>query len=474
MAKWTQKQQILGIGGGAIAVSLLSLGGVYYAQGLIEEVKASIEEKTQAIAAADAKITQIPAIERDVIVLRENLDQYVKILPDTRDLNDFLRILTMFGKQSGIEGINLTRAGDRNAKGGDRFALIEYNYDFTATMWQFLKFVNLVENYDRFISISSFDITALAGGKNSEETREGDVVHTIKLTMQTYQYNGKAAGLEVGIPDYEEKREALREEIFKRMQAIRIDKYEHRGQQGRRDIFVDPRERGDLHIEGPSQAEQRAVLERYVGAITELREMQTRMRRTDTTLFEQYALEKRMRENLVKLAAEVDNDANKVSYAPYRLRWTKEVVAPLEELQQQIDQAGRIDPKRGDPYLPLADIEALITAMKSDLDTGDLQEAKNRYDTVETRLAVPADDPRHELAVAAKALQVMAATAIDFQSIDLRIQGLVVNRTGRSGVLLNGEVFEEGEYVSEELLVKMVEEEQVWFVFRGLTLVRTM
>ena len=45
---------------------------------------------------------------------------------------------------------------------------------------------------------------------------------------------------------------------------------------------------------------------------------------------------------------------------------------------------------------------------------------------------------------------------------------------GRSGVLLNGEVFEEGEYVQDDLLVKQVEEEQVWFVFRGLTLVRTM
>jgi hypothetical protein len=41
-------------------------------------------------------------------------------------------------------------------------------------------------------------------------------------------------------------------------------------------------------------------------------------------------------------------------------------------------------------------------------------------------------------------------------------------------VLLNGETYEEGEYVSDELLVKQVQEEQIWFVFRGLTLVRTM
>ena len=58
--------------------------------------------------------------------------------------------------------------------------------------------------------------------------------------------------------------------------------------------------------------------------------------------------------------------------------------------------------------------------------------------------------------------------------LDLDVQGVVVNGTGRSGVLMNGEVFEEGDYIADDLLVKMVEEEQIWFVFRGLTLVRTM
>ena len=54
------------------------------------------------------------------------------------------------------------------------------------------------------------------------------------------------------------------------------------------------------------------------------------------------------------------------------------------------------------------------------------------------------------------------------------MQGVVVNKGGKSGVLLNGDTYEEGDYVSDELLVKLVEEEQIWFVFRGLTLVRTL
>ena len=106
---------------------------------------------------------------------------------------------------------------------------------------------------------------------------------------------------------------------------------------------------------------------------------------------------------------------------------------------------------------------------------GQLEDARKRYEDVMDRLAVPATDPRHELAVQAKRWHLKAVTALDFQALDLAIQGVVVNGSGgRSGVLLNGEVFEEGEYVQDDLLVKQVEEEQVWFVFRGLTLVRTM
>jgi len=87
---------------------------------------------------------------------------------------------------------------------------------------------------------------------------------------------------------------------------------------------------------------------------------------------------------------------------------------------------------------------------------------------------VPDDDARYRLAVDAKSWHHKATTALDFKGLELSVQGVVVNGAGTSGVLLNDEVFEEGDYIDADLLVKRVEEEQVWFVFRGLTLVRTM
>lgn len=473
MANWTQKKQLITILGSASAICLLAAGGVYHAQGQIEEFDRLATEKQQAIVAAEGKIAKIPSLEKDVIILRENLDEYVKILPDTKELNAFVRMLQQFERQSGIVGTGLIQTNARADKSKNRFAAIEYKYEMTATLWQFLKFVNLIENYERFVSITDFSITPGGKGK-SDDTRDGDAVHSVRLTMQTFTYNGKAAGKDAEIPDYAGQREALREEIWKRMQAIKIEKYEHRGHQGRRDIFIDPRERGDQRTDGPSPAEQRALVDKYVTEVSRLREMLQRMRKQDTTLFEQYALEKGLREGLEKVGNGVDADESRLSYAPYKLRWAKEVVTPLEDLRQQIHDVAKVEQKRVDPFLPKNDLELLVAEMARECANGQLEEAKTRYETVATRLGVPSTDPRYELAVAAKTWHHKAATAIDFKGMDLKVQGVVVNRTGRSGVLMNGEVYEEGDYISDDLLVKLVEEEQVWFVFRGLTLVRTM
>jgi len=472
MANWTQKKLLMTIGGTSLGLCLLAGGGIYYTSGLIDEIDVKIEEKDKAIAEADQKIGMIPALERSVIILRENLDQYVKILPNDKELTNFLRMLQQFNRQSGVQS-NALANRQRVEKKGERFTPIEYTYDMTATLWQCMKFMNLVENFDRFVSISEFNIQSGEVGARGEAVRDGDTVHKVKLTLQTYKYNGAIDGKEAQIPDYAAQKEALREEIWKNEQAIRIDRYTFRGPGGRRDVLVDPRERGDIRINGPSQAEQRAVLERDLGEVTRLREIQGKIKKQDTTLFEQYSLEKALKEGIEKLAAALETDAPQVTYAPYRLRWSKEVVAPFEELRGQL-AAGKEDPVKRDPYLSEREIRQVVADMEADCNSGQLEQAKNRYEAVQSRVNVPGEDPRHPLAVEAKRWHVKASTALDFKSIDLKVQGVVVNRSGRSGVLLNGETYEEGEYVSDDLLVKKVEEEQIWFVFRGLTLVRTM
>ncbi len=471
MASWTQKKLLMTMGGVSLGVCMLAGGGVYYTHGLIDEVEIKIAEKANAVLAADAKIKQTRKVETEVIILRENLGEYVKILPDDKELIDFVRMLQRFERESGIKSTGLQQAkGSRgNAKG--RFAPISYTFDMTATLWQGLKFMNLIENFERFVSITDFSIKK-PRTTGDVKTIDGEVVHSIKLTMQTYKYNKAAAGQEVTIPGYEDRMAELREEIWKRMQEIRLTHYEHPGVQGRRDIFVDPRENGLAGGSDPSNADQRDVLEKDIGAVADLNKMLEKCRAEGTPLMEQYAIEKLFKSKLTVLLANLDKDAAFIVYRPYRLRWAQEVVAPIKQLQQRMITP---QPKPADPYLSKDAIQDLIALMTDDCNSGQLEQARQRYESLQERLAVPAADPRYGLAVDAKSLHHKASTALDFKRLDLNIQGVVVNGgTGRSGMLLNGEVFEEGDYIADDLLVKQVEEEQVWFVFRGLTLVRTM
>jgi hypothetical protein len=461
------------MGGVSLGVCLLAGGGVYYTHGLIDEVEIKIAEKATAVLAADAKIKQTRKVETEVIILRENLGEYVKILPDDKELIDFVRMLQRFERESGIKSTGLQQAkGSRgNAKG--RFAPISYTFDMTATLWQGLKFMNLIENFERFVSITDFSIKK-PRTTGDVKTIDGEVVHSIKLTMQTYKYNKAAVGQEVTIPGYEDRMAELREEIWKRMQEIRLTHYEHPGVQGRRDIFVDPRENGLAGGSDPSNADQRDILEKNIGAVADLNKMLEKSCAEGTTLLEQLAIDLLFKSKLTGLLASLDKDAAFIVYRPYRLRWAQEVVAPIEQLQRQVDTRIASRPKTADPYLPKDEIQKLIVLMTDDCNRGQLEQARQRYESVQERLAVPAADPRYGLVVDAKSWHHKASTALDFKRLDLNIQGVVVNGTGRSGMLLNGEVFEEGDYIADDLLVKQVEEEQVWFVFRGLTLVRTM
>lgn len=471
MASWTQKSLTLTIGGAALGLCLLAGGGIYYTDDLIAEVDAQAVDKQSAIDKAASRIRQVPSLERDVIILRENLGEYVKILPDQKELTDFVRMLNQFNRQSGVKSSSLVNT-QRTTSKTERFTPIEYKYEMTATLWQVMKFMNLVENFERFVSITDFTITS--GSKNGKvQVRDGDVVHNVQMTLQTYAYNGKADAKDVQIPDYQKLREELREEIWKRMQAIRLDRYEHRGEQGRRDVMVDPRDRGDVNGSGPSQEEQREALDRNIDALARLREMQDKIGKQNITLFEQYSLEKKLKEGVDKLALQIEAESSIVTFPPLRLRWSREVVAPFGELRTAVI-VGKDAAQPKDPYLPESELRQLVADLTSDCNNGQLEQAKSRYEIVMQRIAVPETDARYPLALAAKAWHYKAITALDFKALDLKVQGIVVNPTGRSGVLLNGETYEEGEYVSEDLLVKQVAEEQIWFVFRGLTLVRTM
>jgi hypothetical protein len=197
------------------------------------------------------------------------------------------------------------------------------------------------------------------------------------------------------------------------------------------------------------------------------------MKRTDITLFEQYALEKGIKEGIEGIESNITADQDRVTYAPYRLRWAREVVTPFADLRTQIAMANV------EPAAPTAPWRCGSSDNSSPTWTRTAAAVSSKWRRTASRPWLPDSTCRRPIRVTSSWCRPSRCTPrpaprLDFKGMDLKIQGVVVNHDGKSGVLLNGDVYEEGDYVSDELLVKLVEEDQIWFVFRGLTLVRTM
>src|SRR5258707_334735 len=188
MAKLNEKQKIWTIAGVGLGVCLVAGGGVYWAKGLIEDERKAIEAHKNEIAAAEQKIAKIVPTERDVIILRENIDEYVEI------------------------------------------------------------------------------------------------------------------------PSYGDKRNDLREAIFKSIQRIRYDKYDHKGSLGRRDMFVDPRTESGPAT-GVPLSEQKGLVDQAAADLKKLGELMARYLSKDRdapTIFERYNLEKALRDGIGVMQARID------------------------------------------------------------------------------------------------------------------------------------------------------------------------
>jgi Tfp pilus assembly protein PilO len=472
MAKLSEKQILLAVGGAALVLCGIGGAGVWWSMGLVEEQETAIARKQSQIEAARRKIRKIPKIEKAVIILRENVHQYVKILPQERELNKFFRTAQRFAIQSGI---NIEKAlPGRQARGRRAFESVVYRFEFQANLWQFMKFINFFENYDRFVKVR--DVRMSKTRTRGQARQAGEMTHSFIVTVETYVYNVQGKGKLTAIPNYPNKRDSLRHEIASSLQDISSERYEFKGQQGRRDIFVDPREFHSAGTDGsdsprmPPQ-KQKEYIENTAAQIGTYQRYWKESLDPSLTIFKKYELQKRVSKGLVELAGIVDQvtEHNLISNQALKVRWYKEVLMPLKRLRKQV-MTGEID---ADKYLSIEDFKQLNEDLRTDLLEGSLQQAVNRFQNVQPKLEVPAGDPRYQERIRAEGYVLRARVAMDFSAMTLEISGVVVNEDGKSGVILNKQVFQEGDWVTDQLFIKGVRREEVEFVYKGFTLVKT-
>ena len=232
MRKFTDNQKLGMVAGAVVLLCGLGGTGVWWAKGKVDEKRLAIEDMRTRIADAEAKIAKIPAIEQDVIILRENLNEYVKILPEEQELSNFVRITNEFVSQSGVHMRQLVPGNPTKGR-GSAFSRYSYKLELNATIWQLMQFMIFFENYERFVQVKDFQ---LASG---QPTPSNDTVHTVSMTVETYVYTGKTKGKDVTIPNYANKVEKLQEEIYEARTITVSEKYKFQGSRGRRDIFMD-------------------------------------------------------------------------------------------------------------------------------------------------------------------------------------------------------------------------------------------
>jgi len=173
----------------AVAIAAAIAMGLAYV--IYVEYRASVETLATTanvkndIEAAEAKIKEIPGLEADRNRLAAVVEDYVRILPDEKEVEALLETLSELKDKAGLapdaitsftftqEPIGASRAASANFQKYIRQVRLK------ATLFQFADFVNRLERYKRFIQVDTFSLRPLAEGTEQD----------ITLQMSTFTYS---------------------------------------------------------------------------------------------------------------------------------------------------------------------------------------------------------------------------------------------------------------------------------------------
>ncbi len=378
--KEEERKKIFVILGGSFLLALLFVGLAYIEYGRVKTVRANTETVESQIADAELKREKIPDLEKDVIVLRENLAEYVKILPDDREVNDFVTRINQFAETTGVVVTTLEDVvrRDTKKKQKDAFERVAYKLNLAGDINQVLSFMNLFENHERFVKIPSFTVKA---GKKTKDISIADVNHEVDLLLETFVYNSGGSGLnKVTIPSFEKKREKYEAEIFGARQNLSIETYAFEVNEHRRDPFLDPRiSAADAQALTLAQEQKKlGELRQELAAI----EQSIQFEVDEKDLLRKSELRHRTDDSIRALVATVDLAHNEEWFTIKQLREEFEdtIVQPLAEILDKRNLAPEAAP------LTVADLREVQSHMTELFDEGSYTEVIEQYEGLATRI----------------------------------------------------------------------------------------
>ncbi len=419
----------------------------------IDADRAEIATLRSTIESSRKQIEGTPALEREVIVLRELNEVMKAVLPDTEDVNNLVRTLQRFSEDSHVKISGLKKKPD-DTKNRSDFDKVGYTLSLEGDAFQLLDFLNMIENHKRFMRVPTFRIQA---AQRSQMEKEGVIAHRVQMDVETFVYEPKKDQKTVKIDGYERKRDLLGGEIQRRRQDLALSAFSYRGQRGRRDPWIDPRvpAQSDSQTGMPVQ-EQMDTVQKLIERTQEITAQWTEIQKAENVI-EQMLKRSEFDGKLAAVEEEVRQlqTAKTITYIPSQRRLQGEVADPLEKLRKDMND-GR--PVAGPTENQLREIKSTMSAQTQ---RGDYKQVLESYKSVEKDLALAESDPlRKQLVTDIKGIEADARTVLDFDKIALRFDGRAyVN--GQAIAVINGKI-----------VVHSINRDEIEFLFRGMVFAR--
>jgi hypothetical protein len=452
----------IGVGGGLAAAGL---GGLIYMQNQnITKAREEVAVLNGQISDARKLVEGTGTLEREVIVLRELAETMKKILPDTDDVNNLVRTLQRFSEESGVRLSGLKKkTAPANAQEKSDFDNVAYTLSLQADAFQMLDFFDLIEGHSRFMRIPTFKVEAT---RRDAFEKEGIASHKIQVDVETFVYEPKNDATAVRIEGYDRKRDLLMGEVNRRRQSLTVATYEYRGQRGRRDPWIDPRvpvlgEDGSALTVQEQMDIVQDMSERMQIVLEKWNEVQT----ADNVIVEMMA-----RADLEEKLVTLEEDLRRVTtegsirYVPSERRMQNEVVDPIAALREQL----LAESGRG----PSADmLKEILKSMERHQARAEYDMMLGAYTGIQDRLGLVEADPlRKPLVDRLRKLAFEATTVMDFEQIDIEVDGLAIIEGMAPVAVINGRSVGVGDMLSNELVIHSIRAGEIEFIFRGVIL----
>lgn len=454
---------------GSVGAAML-VGGLFLVRHGIDTKRAELAEVEVQISQARSLIETTSKLEEAVIVHRETDEAVAKILPNDRDVLDFVRRLQSFAFQSGIRMTSYDdkqEVATRDAKKID-FQRVGYKLQLQADIFGLMAFTDLIESDERFMRVPAFKLKSAPRQKLEELGTQP--MHSVEMEVETYVYAPRSSTKPVEIEDFDTKRDLLRSRIGARQRELVHTPYDYQGPRSRRDPWVDPRVPVDAVQEGELTIEQQFDLVESLSKETKAVAALMEGWQSSDNLIAEMKARSELESRLAALEGEIRRlgAEDQLRFLPAERRFEQEVVLEVERIRQglrDIDGAA----------LPLSMLREAVDAMYGHMQRREYGLALEAYKGIEPRLqAARIDELREPLVVLLREYAEQARTVKAFEALNLDIGCIVDLGPEQRTVLIDGRSYWPGEVIDADLMVKSIDRSEVTFIYKGVVLQRSL